>query len=335
MTALPDDRTAVVAVGSAIVDLLALVDDQTLAATGLEPGTMTLIDRDEADRLWSLAEGGTLMAGGSAANTCVGVAALGAGAALVGRVGGDELGAAFQENIVDAGVAFRSHDESGEGPTGRCLILVTPDGQRTMRTFLGVAPMLEPRHVDDSLLRGAAFVYLEGYLWDAPSAGPALSRAIEDGRRGGAQIALSLSDPGCVERHREEWTDLLTAGVVDVLFANEQEVLRLTGAPGLEAAAQAVSEYVRTAALTRGAEGSLVVSDGRTITVEAHPVTHVVDTTGAGDLYAAGFMVGATRGLDPEHCARLGGLAAADVISALGARPHGDLLAAARAGGLL
>ena len=326
----------VVAVGSAIVDLLALVDHPTLSGTGLEPGTMTLIDQAEAERLWGLVDGGTLVAGGSAANTTVGVAALGGGAALVGRVGSDELGAAFAENLIGTGVAFREMPAgTAGGPTGRCVILVTPDGQRTMRTFLGVAPMLEPHHIDESVLDGAAFAYLEGYLWDAPSARPAIERAIELGRRAGAQVALSLSDPGCVVRHRDEWNELVSAGRIDVLFANEQEVLRLTGAADVTAAASSVGALVPTAALTMGPAGSLVVHEAAVSTVAAHPVGHVVDTTGAGDQYAAGFMLGAARGLDPSDCARLGGLAAADVISALGARPHGDLLAAARAEGLL
>ena len=326
----------VVAIGSAIVDLLALVDDATLAATGLEPGTMTLVDEDEADRLWAMAEGKALVAGGSAANTCAGVAALGGRVALVGRVGDDELGRAFAENLVAAGVEFPGADAgAADGLTGRCLILVTPDGQRTMRTFLGVAPMLEARHVDDSVLDGATFVYLEGYLWDAPAAGPALTRAIELGRAAGAQVALSLSDPGCVERHAKEWTDLLADGVVDVLFANEQEALRLTDRDDLSTAAADIGRLVPAALLTRGPDGCLVVRDGKSTPVAAHPVDHVVDTTGAGDLFAAGYMVGAARGLDPVDCARLGGLAAADVISALGARPHGDVLAAAQAASLL
>jgi sugar/nucleoside kinase (ribokinase family) len=324
----------VVALGSAIVDRLGLVDPPTLAATGLVPGTMTLIDGEEAERLWSVA-GGALVAGGSAANTCAGVAALGGSVAFVGRVGDDDLGRSFADDLALVGVSFQAPPAVAGAPTARCVIFVTPDGERTMRTFLGAAPLLDVDCVDESLVAGVGFVYLEGYLWDGPAAAPALRRAIDAGRSGGSRVALSLSDPGCVERHRDDFAALLRAGTVDLVFANESEVTELTGERSFEAAAAAMAELVPMAALTRGPAGSVVVRGGESWAVPAAPVDQVVDTTGAGDLYAAGFMVGAVRGLDPDGCARLGGLAAADVISALGARPHGDIRAAARQEGLL
>ena len=323
------------ALGSAIVDLLALVDPPTLAETGLVPGTMTLIDADEAERLWSVADGGALVAGGSAANTCVGVAALGGSVAFVGRVGDDDLGRAFAEDLALAGVVFEAPPAAEDAATARCVIFVTPDGERTMRTFLGAAPLLDVHCVDDSLMAGVGHVYLEGYLWDGPAAAPALHRAVEAGRSGGSKVALSLSDPGCVERHREEFSELLRAGTVDLVFGNEAEVTTLTGESSFEAAAAAVAKLVPMAALTRGPAGSVVVRGADSWAVPAAPVHQVVDTTGAGDLYAAGFLVGAARGLHPVGCARLGSLAAGDVISALGARPHGEIEAAAREAGLL
>ena len=324
-----------VALGSALVDLLALVDEETLAATGLVPGTMTLIDDEEVERLWLVAEGGALVAGGSAANTCAGVAALGQRCAFVGRVGEDDLGRAFADDLALAGVDFEAPPAVPDAGTGRCVIFVTPDGERTMRTYLGSAPLLDVHCVDDSLVAGADFVYLEGYLWDGPAAAPALHRAMDAGRDAGSRTALSLSDPGCVERHREEFLALLEAGGVDLLFGNEAEVTTLTGEKEFDVAAETVGKLVETAALTRGPAGSVVVHGGRAWAVPAEPVGRVVDTTGAGDLYAAGFLVGAALGLDPERCGRLGGLAAADVISALGARPHGDIRAMARDAGLL
>ena len=325
----------VVALGSAIVDLLALVDPPTLAATGLVPGTMTLIDADEAERLWSVADGGALVAGGSAANTCVGVAALGGRVAFVGRVGDDDLGRAFADDLALAGVTFEAPPAVPGAPTARCVIFVTPDGERTMRTFLGAAPLLDVHCVDDSLVAGVGYIYLEGYLWDGPAAAPALHRAIEAGRAEGSRVALSLSDPGCVERHGDEFSELLRSGAVDLVFGNEAEVTALTGQQSFGAAAAAMAKLVPMAALTRGPAGSVVVRGADTWPVPAAPVHRVVDTTGAGDLYAAGFLVGAVRGLHPVGCARLGGLAAADVISALGARPHGEIEASAREAGLL
>ena len=326
----------VVALGSAIVDLITLVDQPTLAATGLPPGTMTLVDADEAARLWSHASGrASLVAGGSAANTCAGVAALGGRAALVGRTGDDELGSAFADDLRSTGVDFSAPAPAEGIGTGRCTIFVTPDGERTMRTYLGAAPLLDETCVDAAVLGGARYIYLEGYLWDAPASAGARARAVADGRAEGARIALTLSDPGCVERHRDEIRSLLATGDVDLLFGNDVEARQLTGAVSFAAAAATLGGQVEMCALTRGAAGAVVVHHGTSEEVPAHPVERVVDTTGAGDLFAGGFLVGLATGLAPADAARLGALAAADIISAEGARPHSDIRAAARAAGLL
>lgn len=331
----------VVAVGSAIVDLLVPVDPEVVRAAGLEPGTMTLVDREEEVRLWShFLPGGDqrIVAGGSAANTAVGVAALGARSALVGQVGGDDLGVSYAEDLRRAGVDFElpSGGIDQSGSTGRCYIIVTPDGERTMRTYLGAAPEIDPASVDAAVAGGAGFVYLEGYLWDAPDAAAGLDRALKVAPGAGAQVALSLSDPGCVERNGERFRSLITAGAVDVLFGNESEITGLWPDAGksLDAALDATRRHCRLAAITRGAGGSVVVAGEETTAVAARP-TQVVDTTGAGDLYAAGFLVGLSRGLGLPDCARLASLAAADIISAIGARPHSDIRAQAVAEGLL
>ena len=331
----------VVAVGSAIVDLLVPVGPEVVRAAGLEPGTMTLVDGEEAKRLWShFLPGGDeqVVAGGSAANTAVGVAALGGRSALVGQVGGDALGTAYAEDLRRAGVDFELPSEGVDlaGATGRCYIIVTPDGERTMRTFLGAAPEIDPAAVDAATAGGTAFVYLEGYLWDAPAAAAGLERALKAAPGAGARVALSLSDPGCVERNGERFRALITSGAVDVLFGNESEIRSLwpEAGSGLAAALDVTRRHCPLAAVTLGAAGSVVVEGSETTTVAARP-TAVVDTTGAGDLYAAGFLVGLVRGFAAERCADLAGLAAADIISAMGARPHGDIRAQAEAEGLL
>ena len=330
-----------VALGSAIVDLLVPVPPQTVADAGLEAGTMTLVDEAEAERLWGhFGSGGQVVAGGSAANTAVGVAALGGRAALVGRVGPDALGSAYAEDLARVGVSFPGPGEPSGSPgarsggTGRCYIIVTPDGQRTMRTYLGTAPDIAPAAVEAALAGGATFVYLEGYLWDAPAASAALRRAIDSAPGAGARRALTLSDPGCVERNRDGFLELIGAGAVDVLFANESEIIGLWGTGDFDRAVAETRAHCPLAALTRGAEGSVVVTPGDTLMVPAAPA-RVVDTTGAGDLYAAGFLTGLAAGLDLKACAALAGLAAADIISDYGARPHADIRGGARSEGLL
>jgi len=335
----------VVAVGSALVDVLAHAGEELLARLGLVKGSMSLVDLARAAAVYDALPPATEMSGGSAANTAVGVACLGGAAGYVGKVAADELGEVFLHDITAAGVTLGrvdpvpvtdrpAEDPDAELATGRCLVLVTPDGERTMATHLGVAATLGPGDLDEELLARAKVTYLEGYLWDLPQAKHAMRRAMAVAHDADAVVALSLSDPFCVQRHRREFLELLH-GEVDVLFANEDEVRLLFGAASFGAAAAAVEETGLLAALTRGAKGSVVVTAAGLLEVPAEPVDLVVDTTGAGDLYAAGFLYGLTHGHDPEGCARLGTLAAAEIIGHLGARPQASLRELAAAAGLL
>jgi sugar/nucleoside kinase (ribokinase family) len=315
-TAGNDDGTVdVVAIGHAIVDVLVTVDDDFVARQGLAKGSMSLVDADTAARLHELIGPGTAVSGGSAANTAVGVASLGGRAAFVGKVGDDELGSVFAGDIRAAGVRFPGATGAG-APTASCVVLVTPDAQRTMSTFLGVAPELGADDVDEQLVAGAAVTYVEGYLWGLPATVAALDKALSAAGR----LALSLSDAWWVEAQRQTFLDLLPR--TGVLFANEAEAMALYQVDALEDALRRLAEDVPLAAVTRAAEGSVVVADGSWEAVAAHPVDRVVDTTGAGDLYAAGFLYGLTTGMAPLECARIGGLAAAEVISHVGARPQ-------------
>jgi len=321
----------VVAMGSALVDVLAHATGDLLERVGLVKGSMTLVDLDEAARVYRDMGPATEVSGGSAANTAAGVAMLGGRAGYVGKVAGDELGEVFVHDMTAAGVdlgrpavARVAEGQSSETATGRCLILVTDEGERTMATHLGVANTLGPEDLDEDLVARGEIVYLEGYLWDVDSAKAAMRRAIEVAHAGDALVALTVSDSFCVRRHQREFLELLKEDV-DLLFANEEEALLLFGSPNFEAAISATEETGLLAAVTRGPKGSVVVGSGATIFVDAEPVDHVVDTTGAGDMYAAGFLFGLTHGQDPEHCARLGGKCAAEVISHMGARPETDL----------
>lgn len=318
----------VVAVGNALVDVLTRATDDDLARLGLIKGSMELVDLARSTAVYEGMGAGVEVSGGSAANTAVGVAALGGRVGYIGKVADDEFGATFLHDIAAVGVVsvgMASVPVAGTaGATGRCLVLVTEDGERTMATHLGVASDLGPDDLDESLLARGRVVYLEGYLWDQPPAKEALRRAIEVAHAADALVALTLSDAFCVERHRREFLDLLH-GEIDVLFANEEEVTLLFDAPSFDDAVSAVGETGLLAALTRGAAGSVVVAASGPVAVAAEPVEHVVDTTGAGDLYAAGFLYGLTHGYDPEGCGRLAGLCAGEVIAHLGARPQADL----------
>jgi sugar/nucleoside kinase (ribokinase family) len=324
-------RLDVVAVGNALVDVLARTTDAEISRLELIKGSMVLIDLVQSQTVYR-AMGTTIEAsGGSAANTVAGVAALGGRAGFVGKVADDQFGAVFLHDITTLGVemgrtspASPSDAPGDERATGHCLVLVTEDGERTMSTHLGVAGTLGPEDLDEDLLSRSQIVYLEGYMWDQPPAKAALRRAMEVAHAADALVALTLSDPFCVTRHRGEFLDLLY-GEVDVLFANEEEVTLLFDASSFDDAISAVEETGLLGALTRGAAGSVVVTASGPVAVAAAPVDHVVDTTGAGDLYAAGFLYGLTQGYDPERCARLGGLCAGEVISHFGARPMEDL----------
>jgi sugar/nucleoside kinase (ribokinase family) len=319
------DRLDVVAVGNALVDVLAHVTDDAVHRLGMVKGSMELVDLAVSDAIYEDMGPTVEVSGGSAANTVVGVAALGGRVGYIGKVADDQFGTVFRHDIAAVGVVRgRRGDAPSEEATGRCLVLVTEDGERTMATHLGVASTLGPDDLDDDLLSRAQVVYLEGYLWDQPPAKAALRRAMEVAHAADALVALTLSDPFCVTRHRREFLDLLH-GDIDVLFANDEEVTLLFDAPTFDHAVASVEETGLLAAVTRGASGSVVVAASGPMAVPAAEVERVVDTTGAGDLYAAGFLYGLTHGYEPAECARLGGLCAAEVISHLGARPQSDL----------
>ncbi len=315
----------VLAIGNAIVDVLSHADDDFLDRHGLTKGAMTLVDADRAAALYAAMGPGVEVSGGSAANTAAGIASFGGNAAFIGKVGDDQLGEVFSHDIRAAGVSFASGPAAAEGePTGRCLILVTPDAQRTMQTFLGASAGLGPDDVDEALVAASRVTYLEGYLWDPPLAKEAFVKAAETAAAAGRKVALSLSDSFCVDRHRAEFLDLVN-NHVHILFANEAEITSLYEAGDFDEALQRVRGHCEIAALTRSEKGSVIVAGGEVHVLDAAPVGQVIDTTGAGDLYAAGFLHGYTRGEDPAACGRLGGIAAAEIIGHFGARPETPL----------
>ena len=310
----------VVGIGNALVDVLAPVDDGFLERFGLVRGTMALIDSDRAEELYAAMPERTEMSGGQAANTMAGVASFGGRAGFIGRVADDELGVVFAHDLEVLGVHFDAPVATGGPPTGRCLIAVSADGERTMNTFLGASSMLDPELVDAALVASAQVVFLEGFLFDRPEAKEAYRIASRAAHDAGREVALSLSDVFCVERHLDDFARLVDEEV-DILFANEQEVGALYGTSSFEASVDAVRGRCEVTCLTRGARGSVIVAGDETHEVAAEPVERVVDTTGAGDLYAAGFLFGRTRGDDLAACGRLGSVAAAAVIGHTGARP--------------
>lgn len=313
----------VVGIGNALVDVLVHADDAFLEEHGLPKGTMTLIDAGRAATLYDLMPPAVEISGGSAANTMAGIASCGGMGAYIGRVATDQLGGVFAHDIRAAGVAFERHPSQSLA-TGRCLIFVTPDAQRTMQTFLGAGADLGPEDVDPALIASAQVTYLEGYLWDPPAAKDAFLKAASAAREAGRRVALTLSDPFCVDRYRDEFVDLVRDHV-DILFANEAEILHLYRASTFDEALQHVRGQCEVAALTRSEKGSVVVTAGEVHVIDAAPVARVVDTTGAGDMYAAGFLFGFTHGYDLATCGRMGGIAAAEIISHFGARPETPL----------
>ena len=311
----------VVGIGNAIVDVLSHAEDDFLAAHGLPKGLMTLIDAERADALYGAMGPGVEMSGGSAANTIAGLASLGGRGAFIGKVRDDQLGAVFRHDITAAGVRFETPPATDSAPTARCLILVTPDAQRTMNTFLGACVELGPDDIDSETIRSAQVTYLEGYLWDPPGAKAAFRKAVDIAHAAGRKVALSLSDPFCVDRYRDEFLELVEHGI-DILFANEDELKSLYQVDVFDDGLQHIRGHCEVAALTRSAKGSVIVSGEAVHVIDAAPVDKVVDSTGAGDLYAAGVLYGLTHGHDLHECGRLGGLAAAEVISHFGARPE-------------
>jgi len=313
----------ILGIGNAIVDVVARSDDGFLSRHDMHKGAMALVDAPTAAAIYLAMGPGRESSGGSAANTCAVAALLGSRVAYLGKVADDQLGQVFRHDINAVGVHFPSAPLIGGPPTARCLILVTPDGQRTMNTFLGACVTLTEDDVDEDLVAAAAVTYLEGYLFDPPAAQAAFRRAATAAHAAGRQVALSLSDAFCVNRHRDAFRDLV-AGHVDILFGNETEITALYEENTFDAAAEAARRDVDLAVLTRSEAGSLILRGTETVEIAAEPAK-VVDTTGAGDAYAAGFLAGLTAGRSLPACGRLGSIAAAEVISHYGARPESDL----------
>lgn len=322
---MPDTRFDVLAIGNAIVDVIASCDDAFLADEGLHKGAMTLVDTARAEALYAKMGPGREISGGSAANTCAGLAALGGKAAFIGQVADDQLGSVFAHDIRAAGIAYDVAPRAGDPPTARCLILVTPDGQRTMNTFLGASQHLSADAIDTDLIAAAKVLYLEGYLWDPDGPRAAMRGAIEAARAAGREVAFTLSDAFLLDRHGEDFRALIDDGLIDILFANEIELLGLTGAADFDTGLAALAPKLPVLVATRSEKGAVAVSDGQRAAVSAEPVTRVVDTTGAGDSFAAGFLYGHVRGMGLERCLKTGAVAAAEVISHYGARPEADL----------
>jgi sugar/nucleoside kinase (ribokinase family) len=324
-----DPKFDILGIGNAIVDVVARTDDSFLSRHDMHKGAMALIDAAMAERLYAAMPAGIESSGGSAANTCAVAAGLGARVAYLGKVAQDQLGAVFRHDITAAGVHFPSAPAEGGVPTARCLILVTHEGQRTMNTFLGACVSFGPADVDATLVGDAAVTYLEGYLFDPPAAQAAFRAAAAAAHAAGRQVALSLSDAFCVNRHRDAFRALVRDDV-DILFANEAEICSLYEENDFAAAAAAAQRDVALAALTRSEAGSVILRGAETVEIPAYPA-NVVDTTGAGDAYAAGFLTAFTAGRDLPACGALGSLAAAEVIAQYGARPQTDLRARAAA----
>jgi sugar/nucleoside kinase (ribokinase family) len=324
----------VVGIGNAIVDIIARCDDAFLSKHDLAKGFMRLIPAAEAARLYEAMGPAIERSGGSAANTIAGLASFGARCGFIGRVAADQFGGIFRHDIRSLGVTYDTPPSDDGEPTARCLIFVTPDGERTMNTFLGASVDLAPGDVDASLIEAAKIVYLEGYLFDREDAKAAFKEAARLARGANTKVALSLSDAFCVHRHRADFRALIRDGA-DIVFANEKEIISLYEVNSFAEAADAARQACDLAVLTRSELGSVIVAGGKTIPIPADPVRKLVDATGAGDLFAAGFLYGLTQGAPFELCGRLGSLAAAEVIGHIGARPETSLRSLAHERGLI
>ena len=320
----------VVAIGDAIVDVIATCEDSFIAERGLTKGSMQLLSTEEADELYAAMGPAREISGGSAANSMAGVAALGLRAAFIGQVADDQLGEIFAHDMISLGVRFETPPLAAGLPTGRCLILVTPDAQRTMNTCPGASHELTARALDEELIRSAAVTFLEGYLWGPERPRQAMLEAAKIAHSAGRTVAFTLSESLCITGRREGVMSMIDAGTADILFGNEDEVRHLTGCGALDDCIAALSPKVPTLVITRGAAGALAVENGRRVEVPAATVAKVVDTTGAGDLFAAGFLSARCRGAPLERCLEAGSLCAAEVISHFGARPETDLKALVR-----
>lgn len=315
-----DPDFAVLGIGNALVDVISSVDDDFITAHDFPRGATTMVDLERAEAVYADLPPAQEISGGSCANTIAGLASFGATVAFVGRVRDDQLGKVYTHDLRSLGVHFDVAPATTGPATGRCLVMVTPDAQRTQCTYLGASTFIGPDDVDPALVGRAAVTYLEGYLWDQPPAKDAIRKAAAAARSANRQVALTLSDPFCVDRHREEFRDLV-ADEIDVLFANEAEICSLYEVDDFDAALQQVRNHCRVGALTRSEQGSVLIGGEEMHAIAAEPVDRLVDTTGAGDQYAAGFLYGLTHGYDLATCGRLGSMAAAEVISHFGARP--------------
>ena len=318
-------RYDVLAIGNAIVDVMSPCEDELIEELGLARGGMVLVDTDRAHELYDAMGPAREISGGSAANTLAGLSALGAQCAFIGQVANDQLGEVFAHDIRAVGIDFDSPVRPGPPSTARCLIFVTPDGQRTMNTYLGASQFLPADALDEGLIASAAILYLEGYLWDPEEPRAAMRKAIAAARAAGRKVAFTLSDAFVIDRHGDDFRALIDAGKIDILFANKVELAALTGEADLEAGLAALTPKLPVLVVTRSEEGAIAISGGERAEVAAEPVAHVVDTTGAGDLFAAGFLAGLVRGEDLGRCLKMGAVAAGEVISHFGARPEANL----------
>lgn len=321
----------VIAIGNAIVDVMAPCDDALIEQLGMTRGGMTLIDTPRAHELYDAMGPAREISGGSAANTLAGLAALGANCAFIGQVADDQLGEVFAHDIRAGGIAFDTPARAGDPPTARCLIFVTPDGQRTMNTFLGASQFLPPVALDDAVVASAKILYLEGYLWDPEEPRAAMRRAIAAAKNAGRKVAFTLSDAFVIERHGADFRAMIETGDVDILFANHVELAALTGHDDFETGLAELAPKVPVLVVTRGEHGAVAIQGGNRAEVAAEPVARVVDTTGAGDLFAAGFLHGHVTGQSLADCLTMGAVAAAEIISHYGARPEADLQALVKA----
>lgn len=323
-----DTKYGVVALGNALVDVLSQVPDSFIEEqqqeNGMEKGAMTLIDEVRAVELYTQMPKGMETSGGSAANTMAGFASFGGNGAFIGKIADDELGKVFANDISSLGVHFKTQPLVVGAPTGRCMILVTPDAHRTMNTFLGASVELSPLDVDKDIISSSKITYLEGYLFDRENAKKAFVAAADLAHEAGHRIALTLSDPFCVDRHRHDFLQLVE-NHVDILFANEEEIKSLFMQENFDDAISAISKQVEIAVITRSEQGAVIISKDEKVSVDAVPVENVIDTTGAGDQFAAGFLYGFTEGKSLEECGKLGAIAAGEVISHIGPRPEKKL----------
>jgi sugar/nucleoside kinase (ribokinase family) len=321
----PEPRYDVIAIGNAIVDVLAHSRDEVIEELGLTRGGMTLVDTARAEELYAHMGQTTQVSGGSAANTLAGMAALGARCAFIGQVADDTLGEVFAHDIRAADIAFTTPARAGDPPTARCMIFVTSDAQRTMNTFLGASQFLPAEALDLDAIANSSVLYLEGYLWDPEEPRSAMRRAIETAKAAGRRVAFTLSDTFVIDRHGDDFRELIAKGQIDILFANATELASLTGIADFEQGLASLTGKIPVVVATRGEEGAVAVASGERAQVPAEPVARVVDTTGAGDLFAAGFLFGHVRERPLAECLRLGAICASEVISHFGARPEVDL----------